>query len=365
MNGKENKREILGNVSFVTTVYNEKASIVKFMESLVEQSHIPGEIVIVDGGSEDGTRERILTFFKDRAARDKNKVFSVALPDRRMKEEKKKELKNIKDDSGPVKVKLIKKDGANISRGRNEAIKNASGKIICVSDAGCILDRNWLVEITKFYDDPSCNIIGGLSMPYCSNFVQKCLAACIMPFKEEIRNDNYMPSSRNISFKKKVWIDTGGYPENMDYGEDMKFNFKIKKAGYRIRFNPDAVVYWMMRKNPVQIFKQFFRYAGGDAAGRMYTYRHIIRFAAFLVFVLIIFMAIYISSWILFAYVPLFALYLYKPYRRLFKLFKNKDECGFNLKEKLLSILFVPLLLFHIDISKMWGYIYAILRRPV
>ena len=202
-------------------------------------------------------------------------------------------------------------------------------------------------------------------MPCCRNLLQKCLAVCIMPLEKEIKGEKYMPSSRNVSFRKKVWAEAGGYPENMDYGEDMKFNFNIKGAGYSIRFNPYAVVYWKMRENPAQISRQFFRYARGDADGRMYTYRHLARFAAFLILIAILLLAFFLSKPVLFALVPLFVIYFFKSYKRLLRVFKSGGKCSFTGKEKLLSILIIPLLLLQIDLSKMCGYIYGLVRSIV
>lgn len=355
------KRKVLSNVSFVTTVFNEEENIIEFLKSLMEQIYLPGEIIVVDGGSKDSTFESVLRFFRGRASRKEGEP-RVVLRNDSIEDEVK---TSVEDNAPVINVRIIKKNGANISRGRNTAIRNASGGIICVSDSGCILDRNWLGEITRFYNDTSCNAVGGLNLPFCRNFIQKCLAVCIMPAREEINAQRYMPSSRNISFKREIWVDIGGYPENLDYGEDMKFNFNIKAAGYRIRFNPGAIVYWKMRENPVQISRQFFRYARGDAAGRMYPGRHLIRFAAFFILIIILFSAFYLSKWILLILVPLFIVYVYKPYSRLIKAWSSNGSCCFYGVEKFLSIstFFIPLLLLQIDFSKMSGYIYGLLKK--
>lgn len=403
---KNIKGKILPGVSFITTVYNEEKDITEFLESLMGQTYLPGEIIIVDGGSVDLTFNKILDFFDINIAKDDDEKIKAEESYSSRSDVKPVKSGNIQQDLEPVEgdcaqpgaksvksssvqsnvrdvktvikgadcgpgntgninIRIIKKDRANISQGRNEAIKNSSGGIICVSDAGCILDSNWLFEITRFYNDDLYNVVGGLNLPCCKSFLQKCLAACIMPSKEEIKDERFMPSSRNISFKKKVWAEAGGYPESMDYGEDMKFNFNIKNNGYNIKFNPDAIVYWKMRENPVQISRQFFRYAKGDAIGRMYPHRHLIRFIAFLLIIAIISCAFYISKWVLLALVPLFIIYTFKPYRRLACLFRSKSngKCCFYGKEKILSILFIPLLLLQIDISKMCGYINGLIQN--
>ena len=355
---ENSKRIILTDVSFITTVYNEEGSIIEFLKSLMAQTYLPGEIIVVDGGSKDKTFKVTLKFFKHRASLGYNN-FKIILNENNRGRTKKHKNSSISD----VCVRLIRKAGANISQGRNNAIKSTSGDIICVSDAGCVLDRNWLKEIAAFYNNSSCNVVGGLNLPLCRSFIQKCLAVCIMPAEKEIKAEKYMPSSRNVSFKKEIWIDIGGYPEDLKYGEDMRFNFNIKAAGYRIRFNPKAVVYWKMRENLVQIFRQFFRYAKGDAAGRMYPGRHLVRFTAFLIFLVILFCAFYLSKWILVLLAPLFILYVFKPYSRLIRNWSGKGSCVFYRYEKFLSILVIPLLLLQIDFSKMCGYIYGILRK--
>jgi len=357
----DNKKIILPDVSFITTVYNEEKSIIEFLESLMEQIYLPGEIIIVDGGSKDKTFEITLGFFRNKASQ-KDGDFRTVLNN---KNDSARDEINKRNNKSIVNVRIIKKSGANISQGRNTAIKNALGRIICVSDAGCILNKNWLKEITRFYDDTSCNVIGGLNLPFCWNFIQKCLAVCIVPARGEIKVEKYMPSSRNISFKKKIWVDVGGYPEDMDYGEDMKFDFNIKAADYRIRFNPDAVVYWKMRKNPVQIFWQFFRYAKGDAMGRMYPVRHLIRFSAFLTLLIILISAFCLSKWILIILALLFVVYVFKPYSKLVKGWSSNESCSFYGVEKFLSILFIPLLLIQIDLSKMCGYIYGLFKKII
>ncbi|MDD5621545.1 MAG: glycosyltransferase [Actinomycetota bacterium] len=354
-----NKRKVLSEVSFITTVYNEGENIIEFLKSLMNQTAMPGEIIIVDGGSKDNTVKSTLDFFEEESSREGND-FNILLSD----DGNKNKIRSDRQDGKPaIIVRVIKKNGANISQGRNTAIKGAAGRIICVSDAGCVIDRHWLEEITGLYNDASCNAVGGLNLPLCRNFLQKCLAVCIMPQKEEIDRKNYMPSSRNISFRKKIWMDAGGYPEDMEYGEDMKFDFNIKAAGCNIKFNPDAVVYWKMRENPVQISRQFFRYAKGDARGRMYLHRHLIRFFSFLALLAILLCAIFLSKWIFLMLIPLFMAYTYKAYCRLAKICMGKGNYRFNTDGKVLSVFIIPLILLQIDFSKMSGYIYGLLKK--
>ncbi len=348
------------SVSFIITVFNEQDSITGFFDSLLCQNVLPSEIVVVDGGSTDKTFEVIAGFFQEKAR-------LMGLGAGQISEGGKKIiLKTRARKNGPaIDVLLIQKNGANIPAGRNIAIKNSSGEIICVSDAGCLLDGNWLDQITKSYREDNIDIIGGMNYPLCKDFLQKCLAACIMPSAGEINTEKYMPSSRNLSFRRKAWSGVRGYPEYLDHGEDMKFNFKLREKGNIIKFNPGAVVYWEMRKGFIQIFKQFFRYAKGDAAGRMYLFRHLIRFASALIFAAIIIASLYFNLWILAFFIPLFIAYVFKPYRRLYGSFREPESCRFHGFGRISSVLFIPLLLIYIDIAKSSGYIYGLYKRTI
>jgi len=73
-----------------------------------------------------------------------------------------------------------------------------------------------------------------------------------------------LPSSRSIAFKKSAWKKVGGYPENLNYCEDLVFDLKLKKAGLKFAFAPKAIVFWPQKKTLKGAVKQFFNYAVGD-----------------------------------------------------------------------------------------------------
>ena len=178
-----------------------------------------------------------------------------------------------------------------------------------------------------------------------------------------------MPSSRNISFKKSIWEAVGGYPENMDYGEDMRFNFNLKEKGVRIGFKPDAEVYWNLRDDFKSVFKQFFRYAKGDAIGGMYRTRHLIRFMAFAFFMAVIILTVIFSPWLLFLLL-IYPLYNFRPYSRINYVLKNNKACTFiRTRQQLASIqaltfFAIPFFLIFIDLAKLLGYFYGLMKRP-
>jgi glycosyltransferase involved in cell wall biosynthesis len=373
-------QKVLEKVSFITTIFNEEKSITGFLKSLLEQNFIPEEIIIVDGGSSDNTIACVINFFSEKsdnrflkAGNNKQYNASAYVKNEEVIEDFSLALKDpagFGKEAGTggktkVRIRLFSSPGSNISEGRNIAISHASNEIICGSDGGCSLDKNWSFEITRYYfdDKNQFSAAGGFSHPVALTFLEKLLEMCIMPGKKEIDPKKFMPSSRNISFLKSAWQAVGGYPRYLDYGEDMKFNFNLVQKGFKIAYNPDAVVYWRMRESLVMVFKQFFRYAKGDAIGKMYTHRHLIRFLSLVVFIALIVASIFASPWLLVLFAPLILFYIYKPLLRVNDTWSHIRNPFKRACLKMLSIVLAPFMLLFIDTAKALGYVYGKTRK--
>lgn len=215
--------------AFVTTVFNEEDSIEVLFKSLLNQTKIPDEIIVVDAGSTDNTIRRI---------------------------------KKCKKWFKKVSFKIFVKNG-NRSTGRNHAVKNAKSEIIAVSDAGCSLEKDWFEKITKALDNPKIDVVAGFYLPITHNVFQVCLATYTCVPKDKITKD-FLPSSRSIAFKKSVWESVGGYPEYLDTCEDLVFAKNLKRCGMNFSLESRAIVWWPQRENFIEAAKQFFAYAKGD-----------------------------------------------------------------------------------------------------
>jgi glycosyltransferase involved in cell wall biosynthesis len=108
-------------VSVIATVLNEAEDIDGLVSSLMHQSLEPAEVIVVDGGSTDGTWERL-------------QAGAVAYAG----------LKAIQDGSCS-----LKRSPGPIARGRNVAIAAASSEVIACADAGCVYSPDWLANLTE------------------------------------------------------------------------------------------------------------------------------------------------------------------------------------------------------------------------
>jgi hypothetical protein len=179
------------------------------------------------------------------------------------------------------------------------------------------------------------------------------MSATVLPALSDINPATFLPSSRSIAFSKSSWQAAGGYPEWLDYCEDLIFDFRLREETGPFIFAPQASVYFRPRSNLHAFFKQYYQYARGDGKADLWRKRHAIRYLTYLAALpLLLILAIKVSPWwgvlgIILGSLGMF----YTPYRRLPQLWQTLS--GF---EKLKALLWVPIIRLTGDIAKMLGY---------
>lgn len=313
-------------VSVIATVLNEVRAIDELLRSLLAQSRPPDEIVIVDGGSRDGTLEAL-------------QAFAAA---------------------APLAMQVIRAPGANISRGRNLAIAAATGEIIASADAGVRLEPYWLAELTApFGDAHPPDVVGGFFLADPRTLFERVLGAITLPRIEELDPAQFDPSSRSVAFTKEAWRAVGGYPEWLDYCEDLVFDFGLRDAGYRVQFAPRALVHFRPRPTLHAFLKQYYRYARGDGKANLYIYRHLARYSVYLLALpALIALALCVRPWWWLAVLAGLALLLRAPLRRLLPAIRELP-----LRKKLLALLYMPVIRIGGDLAKMAGYPVGVVWR--
>ncbi len=235
---------IISNVSLICTVYNESKEIHSFIRSLLSMKSLPGEVVIVDGGSTDGTPQIISQLVE--------------------KTEYQKRLKLIVDSSCNRSVSY-----GPVAKGRNVAIKAASNEIIACADAGCIFDEYWLERITyPLLSNPSIDAVGGWYLPDARSLFENCIASFWVIPPESISKKDFIPSSRSLAFRKSIWLEVGGYPEKSITGEDTEFVLRLREAQCKLEMVSSAVVYWRMPASLYSFGRLVYNYGFGDGVNR-------------------------------------------------------------------------------------------------
>jgi glycosyltransferase involved in cell wall biosynthesis len=244
MSGSSSPRAAL-----VTTVINEASTLPVLLASIEQQTRLPDEVIVVDGGSTDE---------------------SLAI---------------LEDWSSRLPLEIVSRPGANISEGRNLAIARTNCDLVAVTDAGVVLESDWLERLIGplTQDALPVDVSAGFFKPDCHGDFEIALAASTLPDEQEIIPETFLPSSRSIAFRRS-WFDAGvQYPEWLDYCEDLVFDLRLKRAGARFLFRPDAVVWFRPRSNIGSFFRQYYRYARGDGKAGLFFKRNFVRYVTYLV----------------------------------------------------------------------------------
>ena len=144
-------------ISLITTVKNEQSTINEFLVSIMQQTRIPDEIIIVDGGSTDSTTNMI-------------KGFKDKLP-----------------------ILLVSSPGSNIAKGRNEAIKNSKYDFVACTDGGCKLTVNWFQSIIVPFEQSSVDVVCGVYVPWIQSEFEEVASYLIFPKIEKLKPNRFMP----------------------------------------------------------------------------------------------------------------------------------------------------------------------------
>jgi GT2 family glycosyltransferase len=190
-------------------------------------SDVP-EIIVVDNGSVDRTREIV-------------RQFNVIL------------LEENKRGPGPA---------------RNRGLFHASGEIIAHLDADTIPVRNWLTEITTPFTNPDVVLVAGEYITYKPKTPAQRFVAQRGSFIEGLVSRETIPfaPSLNMAVRRHAAMDIGGWAEDMPTGEDIDFSYRLLiKYPSKIFFNPRAIVFHHARSEDKDLWLQVWTYGEGLA----------------------------------------------------------------------------------------------------
>ena len=310
-------------VSVILTVLNEGEAVRGVLESLCVQTRRPDEVVVADGGSRDQTVAVL-------------REFSARLP-----------------------VQVVSAPGTNISQGRNAAIRAARGDVLAVTDAGVRCRPDWLERLTAPFASPSVRAVAGFFCSAPQTVMETAMGAAVLPEARDINPASYLPSSRSVAFRREAWEAVGGYPEWLDYSEDVIFDLAIRQKFGQFTFVPEAVVEFRPRGSLRALARQYYQYARGDGKANLFPRQHAVRYFAYLVAApLLAYTALTVSPWLWLVGAAAGLAYLRLPLRRLWPKLSALPAA-----DQARALLYLPLIRLTGDIAKMVGYPPGLLWR--
>lgn len=224
-------------LSIIIITHNSEKFIKNCIDSVSRQNNITKELIIIDNFSIDN---RISTF--------KKKYIKI---------------RNI-----------VSKTNFGFAKACNQGAKIANGKYLLFLNPDTIIRPYCIKEMIRFLDSKKdaglvgCKILNpdGSLQPSCGNFptifniVFDRVPVINKIFKTElIRRDSYYqkeecPDWISGSFflvRKDVFLKLGGFDEEyFMYAEDIDFCYRVRKAGYKVYYNPNAeIIHYDMGKS--------------------------------------------------------------------------------------------------------------------
>lgn len=208
----------------------------------LEALHGPeAEIIVVDDGSSDGTADLIEKEFPG--------------------------------------VKTIRLETAGLSAARNAGAEAATGEVVAFTDDDCEVDPDWLVEIARVFTD-GWDAVGGPNLPPrprdLANAVVTAAPGAASHVMLDDREAEHVPGC-NIAVRRTAYFQIGGFdPDFRTAGDDVDFCWRLRDAGMRIGFAPNAFVWHHRRTSPLGYLRQQIGYGRAE---RLLRQKHPDRFS--------------------------------------------------------------------------------------
>ena len=227
-------------VSLCVVAYNEERFLPTLLDDLKNQtySHKATEIILVDGGSEDSTKKIMSDFKKEY-------------------------------ESDYIAIKVLDNPKRNQAAGWNVAITNATSDVIIRIDAHTRIPTTFTEK----------NILLQEAGEFVTGGVRPCLIEEPTPWREtllEVENalfgsgiadsrhcdkKKYVKSMFHAAYRRSVFDRVGLFNEKLLRTEDNEMHYRIRKAGYKLCFDPEIISYQFARSSLKKMIKQ--KYGNG------------------------------------------------------------------------------------------------------
>lgn len=209
----------IAEISATIATVDRPEGLARCLDALLAGSVLPAEVIVVDQSADDATERIVLTWPRSR-----------------------------------VSIVYVRQPRSGLSASRNGALVRVSYPLVAVIDDDCVPDPEWIAAI-----------VSAMS----SKTAPDALTGRILPFGPELP-DTYVVSARvsllrrdfsgktapwlvgsggNFAVKRR-WLEcVGAWDERLGAGspgkaaEDMDLFYRLLRAGARIRYEPNALVY--------------------------------------------------------------------------------------------------------------------------
>ncbi|MDT0353500.1 glycosyltransferase family 2 protein [Pseudonocardia charpentierae] len=226
-------------VSVLMVVRNEQDRIRDAIASVLGQSHSALELLVIDGGSTDRT-EQIVNELAER------------------------------DD----RVILLQNPRQIIPSGLNVGLAKAGGSYVARLDGHSRWDPQYLeTALADLERRPDLGGVGGKRFGVAAGPTGRAIAAALSSplgvgnsvyhYGREQQETDHVTAG---VYRADAAHGNGGWDEDLPVNEDVDFDFRLRRAGFTLLYDPRMLTEWQVRESIGDFFFQYRRYGRGKAA---------------------------------------------------------------------------------------------------
>jgi GT2 family glycosyltransferase len=216
-------------VSVVVCSYNGGRTLDQCLRSLLALDYPNFEVILIDDGSTDDTR--------DVAARH-------------------------------PKVRAVHQPNLGLSAARNAGLREATGEIIAYTDSDCFADPDWLAHLVYQLERSGADAVGGPNLTPEDGWLAACVATAPGQPTHVLESDQvaeHIPGC-NMAFRREALLAINGFdPQFRKAGDDVDVCWRLQHAGMWITFAPGAFVWHHRRQGPRSYLRQQAGYGEAEA----------------------------------------------------------------------------------------------------
>jgi cellulose synthase/poly-beta-1,6-N-acetylglucosamine synthase-like glycosyltransferase len=219
-------------ISVLIPAYNEEKSISRCVNSCLNQTRKPDEIIIVNDGSTDNT------------------------------------LKILKSFGNKIKIVNLKKNTGNKSKAQEMGLREVKTDVFITTDADTNLDKNFVREIEKSFDDRNVSAVCGFVKSNKCNWITNVreinylVGQTIYKKAQSKINAIFVLVGCGSAFRTKDFKSTVTFDHD-NITEDLDFTYKLKLADKKISLQNNAIIHTQDPNNLKSYFRQLYRWHSG------------------------------------------------------------------------------------------------------
>ncbi len=219
-------------ITVICPTYNEANYIEKVLKFFINAMPEDKELLLIDGGSDDGTKEIVNEWSK--------KYSNI-------------HLLNNPDKYVPFAL--------------NIGVIRSKGDPIIRLDAHTEYEEDYFTQIINTFEKSGAEIVGGPMRAIGKTEFQRAVAYCTSTSfgigGSKIHKEDYEGESDHVylgAWQKKIFNDIGLFDEKLKRNQDDEFHYRALSLGKKIYLNPEIKSYYYPRSSLKNLFKQYFQY---------------------------------------------------------------------------------------------------------